>query len=177
MWPSALAFSLNSKNVRSNPDDDMIWIPGGTFIMGSERHYMDEQPVHRASVEGFWIDKHAVTNEQFSNFVEATNYVTVAERPPNIEEYPDARPEMLQPASVVFVKPAQRVDLRNHYNWWAYVAMAISCLSSLLAIGSRHGTRSFSVREIPSPSFRSTACRAPPSFATSGVIRNWSACL
>jgi formylglycine-generating enzyme len=121
MWPSALALTANPKRVRSNPDEDMIWVPGGTFIMGSERHYLDEQPVHRASVEGFWMDKHTITNEQFSNFVDATNYVTVAERPPKREEYPDARPEMLQPASVVFVKPAHRVDLRNHHNWWVYM--------------------------------------------------------
>src|SRR4029077_12730153 len=80
-----------------------------------------EAPVHQAAVDGFWIDKHAVTNEQFAHFAEATGYITSAERPPNPEDYPGAKPELLQPASVVFVKPAQRVDLRNIYNWWSYI--------------------------------------------------------
>ena len=69
----------------------------------------------------FWIDKYAVTNEQFARFVKATGHVTSAERPPNSEDYPGAKPELLQPASVVFVKPTRRVDLRNPYNWWTYI--------------------------------------------------------
>jgi formylglycine-generating enzyme required for sulfatase activity len=72
-------------------------------------------------VGAFWIDQYAVTNEQFAAFVAATGYVTSAERPPNPEDYPGAKPELLQPASVVFRKPAQRVDLRNYYNWWTYI--------------------------------------------------------
>ena len=62
-----------------------------------------------------------MTNEQFDSFVNETRYVTVAERPPKAEDYPGANPEMLRPASVVFRKPNERVDLRNHYNWWTYV--------------------------------------------------------
>jgi formylglycine-generating enzyme len=106
------------------PDKDMVWIPGGTFQMGSNHHYPEEAPVHPATVEGFWIDKYEVTNEQFAEFVEATKYVTSAERPPRVEDYPGALPEMLQPASVVFQKPAGRVDLSNLYNWWTYIAGA-----------------------------------------------------
>lgn len=104
--------------------EHMVWIPGGTFAMGSDKHYSDEAPIHSATVKGFWIDKYAVTNERFANFVEATGHVTSAERAPNPEDYPGAKPDMLQPASVVFLKPAQRVDLRNQYNWWAYIAGA-----------------------------------------------------
>ena len=100
---------------------DMVWIPGGTFQMGSDDHYPEERPTHSATVEGLWIDKYAVTNEQFAHFVEATDYVTLAEIPPRAEDYPGAKPEMLQPASVVFQKPAHRVDLRNHFNWWTYI--------------------------------------------------------
>jgi formylglycine-generating enzyme len=99
----------------------MIWIPGGSFLMGSNSHYPEEAPAHLASVEGFWIDKYAVTNEQFAKFVEATGYLTSAERAPDPKDYPGAKPEMLQPASVVFRKAPGRVDLRNHYNWWTYV--------------------------------------------------------
>jgi formylglycine-generating enzyme required for sulfatase activity len=103
------------------PDKDMVWIQGGTFLMGSDSHYPEEGPTHVATVKGFWIDKCSVTNERFSRFVDATGYVTVAERPPKAEEYPGAKPELLHPASVVFTKPVHRVDLRNHYNWWTYV--------------------------------------------------------
>jgi len=105
----------------ATPDPDMVWIPGGTFQMGSDHHYSEERPVHVARVEGFWIDKYEVTNEQFARFVEATRHVTLAERPARPEDYPGAKPEMLKPASVVFRKPAHRVDLRNHFNWWSYV--------------------------------------------------------
>lgn len=105
----------------SLPTKDMILVPGGRFLMGSNHHYEEEAPAHTATVAGFWMDKYAVTNEQFDLFVKETNYVTVAERPPKAEDYPGARPEMLHPASVVFQKPTGRVDLRNHYNWWTYV--------------------------------------------------------
>ena len=88
--------------------------------MGSNDHYPEEAPVHHVTVEGFWMDKHTVTNEQFSRFVEATGYLTVAERPLNPADYPGAKPEMLVPGSIVFRKPPHRVDLRNHFNWWTY---------------------------------------------------------
>jgi len=103
------------------PDESMTWIPGGTFLMGSDKHYPEESPSHQATVDGFWIDKYAITNEQFARFVEATGHVTLAERPPNAEDYPGALPELLQPASVVFSKPNHRVDLRDHYSWWTYI--------------------------------------------------------
>jgi formylglycine-generating enzyme len=103
---------------------DMIWVQDGTFQMGSNDHYPEEAPVHSERVEGFWIDKYAVTNEQFGRFVEETKYITWTERPAKAEEYPGANPELLQPASVVFQKPGGRVDLGNHYNWWTYVAGA-----------------------------------------------------
>jgi formylglycine-generating enzyme required for sulfatase activity len=106
------------------PFPDMIWIPGGTFRMGSNDHYPEEAPVHDSTVSGFWMDRYTVTNAQFGSFVEETGYVTFAERPPKEEDYPGAMPEMLVPGSVVFRKPAQRVDLRNHFNWWNWQAGA-----------------------------------------------------
>jgi sulfatase modifying factor 1 len=99
----------------------MIWIPGGTFRMGSDNHYPEEAPAHNVSVDGFWMSRHAVTNAEFRRFVDETGYVTLAERPANPEDYPDAEPEMLVPSSVVFKKAAGPVDIRNHYNWWVYV--------------------------------------------------------
>jgi sulfatase modifying factor 1 len=106
------------------PAENMVWIPGGTFLMGSDEHYTEESPAHQATVDGFWMDKFAVTNAQFTRFVEETGYVTSAERVPNPADYPGAQVEMLVPASVVFRKPPFRVDLRNPYNWWTYVAGA-----------------------------------------------------
>jgi formylglycine-generating enzyme required for sulfatase activity len=67
------------------------------------------------------MSKYVVTNEQFRRFVEATGYVTVAERPADPNDYPAAKPEMLAPSSVMFKKAKGPVDLRNHFNWWVYV--------------------------------------------------------
>ena len=99
----------------------MVYVSGGTFMMGSDRHYPEEAPAHQVTVDGFWIDAGPVTNTAFSRFVEATHYVTLAERPANPADYPGAKAEMLAPASVLFVKPHHRVDMSNPYNWWTYV--------------------------------------------------------
>src|SRR5688500_4433600 len=74
---------------------DMAWIEGGEFEMGSNDHYPEEAPAHRVNVEGFWMDKYAVTNGQFTRFFEATGHITVAERAPDAADYPGAKPEML----------------------------------------------------------------------------------
>jgi sulfatase modifying factor 1 len=100
---------------------EMEWVPGGTFRMGSDRHYAEEAPSHDATVGAFWIDRHPVTNEEFARFVGATGYLTVAERAPDPAAYPDALPGMLVPGSVVFRKPRLRVGLGDHFAWWAYV--------------------------------------------------------
>ncbi|HEY9854977.1 MAG TPA: formylglycine-generating enzyme family protein [Stenomitos sp.] len=102
-------------------DEAMVWIEGGTFTMGSERHYPEEAPVRRVTVDGFWIDPVAVTNRQFKRFVAKTGYVTVAERSLDPSQYPGADPELLKPGGLVFRKPPGRVDLRDYRHWWAYV--------------------------------------------------------
>src|SRR5262245_25379921 len=107
--------------LRQPPFPNMVWIPGGAFLMGSDQHYPEEAPAHRVTVAGFWMDKHAVTNAEFRLFVKATGHITSAERPPNAADYPAAKPEMLAPSSIVFCQPPHRVDLRNPYNWWTYV--------------------------------------------------------
>lgn len=103
---------------------DMVWVPGGTFRMGSDSHYPEEAPAHEVTVDGFWMDRTPVTNAAFKRFVDETQYVTLAERPANAADYPGAKPELLVPSSVVFIKPQRRVDLSDHYNWWSYVAGA-----------------------------------------------------
>ena len=101
-------------------DDDMVWIPGGTFRMGSDRHYPEEAPVHRVTVDGFFIDRTPVTNAQFKEFVAATGYVTCAEIAPDPKDYPGALPHMLKAGSLVFTPPKGPVDLRHCTNWWAF---------------------------------------------------------
>jgi sulfatase modifying factor 1 len=98
----------------------MVWIPGGTFRMGSDKHYPEERPVHRVSVDGFWMDRTPVTNERFARFVKATGHVTFAEVPPRAEDYPGALPDQLFAGSLVFVKPDGPVDRRDFNNWWQW---------------------------------------------------------
>jgi formylglycine-generating enzyme required for sulfatase activity len=88
--------------------------------MGSDDHYPEEAPAHRVTVNGFWMDRHAVTNAEFQRFVEATGHVTLAERPADPDEYPGAKPELLVPSSVMFKKSSGPVDLRDPYIWWTY---------------------------------------------------------
>lgn len=98
---------------------------------------MDEKPVHQVTVGGFWMDKTAVTNEQFERFVRATRYVTVAERKPDPRDFPGVPTENLVPGSIVFsppvledinrelaeagLAPLQAFPLDNHFIWWRYV--------------------------------------------------------
>ncbi len=98
----------------------MIRIPGGTFRMGSDRHYPEEAPVHTASVDAFWIDTAPVTNAEFRRFVEATGYVTWAEIPPDPKDYPGARPEMLKAGGLVFTPPKRPIDLGDWSQWWRF---------------------------------------------------------
>ena len=63
--------------------------------MGSDHHYPEEAPAHEVTVDGFWMDRYAVTNRDFRSFVDATAFVTFAAQPPRAEDYPGAKPEML----------------------------------------------------------------------------------
>ena len=95
------------------PSTGMIWVPGGTFRMGSDRHYPEEAPAHRVTVGDFWIDRYPVTNRQFKEFVRATGHVTFAEIAPDANDYPGALPHMLFAGSLVFTPPGHPVDLRD----------------------------------------------------------------
>ncbi len=102
----------------------MVWIPGGTFWMGSDNGYPEERPAHLASVDGFWMDEHQVTNVEYARFVEETGWKTNAETPPRPEDYPGVPQHQLRVGSGVFQQPSHPVDLRNPGNWWDYTGGA-----------------------------------------------------
>jgi sulfatase modifying factor 1 len=111
--------------------EGMAWIPGGEFSMGAQdppgrddagmKATLDSRPVHRVYVGGFYMDQTDVTNRQFAAFVQATGYITVAERKPRAEDFPGAPPDNLIAGSVVFSPPDHPVSLHNHFQWWSYV--------------------------------------------------------
>ncbi len=108
--------------IEANAPPGMVWIPGGVFLRGSDNPKMPEaRPRHRVLVDGFYMDRTAVTNKQFQDFVDATGYITVAERTPEAKDFPGAPPEKLVAGSVVFSPPNGPVSLENHLKWWSYV--------------------------------------------------------
>ena len=100
--------------------DGMVALPGGSFRMGSDRHYPEEAPSHVATVAPFLIDRAPVTNRDFARFVAATGHVTSAEIAPDANDYPGALPHMLRAGSLVFTPTAGPVDLRDWTQWWRY---------------------------------------------------------
>jgi len=100
--------------------EDLVWIPPQTAMLGSEEHYAEEAPVREVTVDGFWMQRCQVTNAAFAEFVDATGYVTVAERPLNPDHYPGAPPQNLQPGSMVFHRTPGAVDLRHLSQWWTW---------------------------------------------------------
>jgi formylglycine-generating enzyme required for sulfatase activity len=123
----------NKLPVPNNAPNGMVWIPGGEFSMGCKvpstgycttatmNAVNDAQPIHRVYVDGFWMDKTDVTNEEFAKYVNATGYVTVAEIAPTKEQFPTAPPENLVAGSVVFTPTSQPVPLNDYSQWWRYV--------------------------------------------------------
>jgi len=99
----------------------MVWVAGGSFLMGSDHHYPEERPAHEVSVDCFWIDVHPVCAAEFARFVAATGYVTVAERQPRADLYPGVPADRLVPGSAVFRQPPGPVDLADPGQWWSYV--------------------------------------------------------
>jgi sulfatase modifying factor 1 len=99
----------------------MVRILAGRFQMGSADFYPEERPVRLVDVDGFWIDQHPVTVNEFRRFVKATGYVTTAERPPVAGDYPGAEPALLVPGSLVFQPTAGPVDLDDYRNWWGWL--------------------------------------------------------
>ncbi len=110
--------------------EGMVLVPGGSFVMGGDSVWgqRDEFPRHRVQVSSFYIDRHEVTNAQFRAFVEATGYVTTAERKPDWEELKKQLPpgtprpadSLLVAASLVFSPPSHPVALNNASLWWSW---------------------------------------------------------
>jgi len=123
--------SLNQSNVDLS---GMVLLKGGRFSMGGDSIWgrPDEFPLHQVEVSDFYIDIHEVTNRQFKAFVDATGYVTTAEKKPDWEEMkkqvppgtPKPSDDMLVAASLVFTPPNHPVSLANPYAWWQWVAGA-----------------------------------------------------
>ena len=99
---------------------EMVPIPAGRFRMGSAEFYPEEQPVHERDVAAFLIDRYEVTNADFSAFVAATGYVTVAERPLDAELFPELSDDERLPGAMVFTATPGPVDLREWRNWWRW---------------------------------------------------------
>ncbi len=120
---TASALDFAATTICAVPPDSPVRIEGGTFIMGSDLVYREEGPPRTTKVDGFWIDPHEVTNRQFAEFVNATEYVTVAEKPVDpvqfgvpVEQIPAF---MLEPGSAVFSPPERPSNSFN--DWWTYV--------------------------------------------------------
>jgi formylglycine-generating enzyme len=130
LFPALLLILLLVPNVTAGDPSGMRWIPAGEFAMGTDdpKSMANERPAHRVKLDGFWIDEHDVTNAEFRKFVEATHYLTTAERPVDWEELkkqvppgtPKPPDEMLLPGSLVFTPPNHPVDLRDISNWWTW---------------------------------------------------------
>ena len=108
----------------SNCRDGMIAISAGDYQVGSDRFYPEEAPIRQVSIDSFQIDHAPVTNAEFLQFVDATGYQTVSERPPDPTLYPDLPPEEQIPESVVFLPPPPTVDRSEPLSWWALIAGA-----------------------------------------------------
>ncbi|PRD44119.1 formylglycine-generating enzyme family protein [Sphingobacterium haloxyli] len=119
--PSRAVQKTDSRSYIQGQDDiRMVLIAGGTFLMGSS-NFPDAQPMHQVKLSSFYMDEHEVTNRQFKTFVDATGYVTVAERPLDPNEFPGVEPNMLVPGSAVFAAPNEVKSLGNYMQWWQYI--------------------------------------------------------
>lgn len=104
----------------AGPVAGMRWVPGGTCRIGSDDFYPEERPVREVTIDGYWLDQHPVTVAQYRRFVRATGYQSIAERPPDPHDYPDADPALLVPGALVFHPTPGPVDLTDYHHWWHY---------------------------------------------------------
>jgi formylglycine-generating enzyme required for sulfatase activity len=120
---------LNAATLPGPAPEGMVWVPGGEFWMGCMKpEWKDARPLHLVRLDGFWMDKTTVTNEEFARFVKSTGYLTVAEQKPDWDEMkkqlppgtPKPSDEQLVPGSVVFTPPGKPVDLNEHLSWWRW---------------------------------------------------------
>jgi formylglycine-generating enzyme required for sulfatase activity len=133
-WESATSSSQSEAAPGNDKGNDknqgMVWIPGGEFLMGTNEAdvWNTEKPAHLVRVKGFWMDATEVTNAQFAQFVEATNYKTIAERPVDWEQLkkqvppgtPKPPDDVLQPGAMVFTPPNRQVNINDPGGWWTW---------------------------------------------------------
>lgn len=117
---SLTACQLLSQGIRRHaplvpPREGMVWIPGGTLLMGGDNHQAgpEEWPKHAVSLSPFWMDETEVTNAQFAAFVQATGYITTAEKPLTLS--PDS---LLLPGALVFISPKDTATAPVLLSWW-----------------------------------------------------------
>lgn len=128
------AFEATIENEGGPPGpapEGMVWVPGGEFSMGlpdprglekgGREPMADARPIQRVKVDGFWMSKTVVTNRQFAKFVEETNYLTVAELPPDPADFPGVPREVLVPGSLVFSWPDEDTGTAQFHRWWNYI--------------------------------------------------------
>lgn len=121
-----LLLFLSTSALASEVPGGMVWVPGGTFQMGSATGAADCRPVHKVTVDGFWMDATEVTNAEFKKFVDATGYVTVAERAAAPQEFPEgvardlvaSLKEPIEPGALVFSVPPKVTSLSDFFQWW-----------------------------------------------------------
>ena len=97
----------------------MVWVPGGSFTLG-DTVYPEETPLRPTQLPGFWMDRTEVTNDEFAAFVQATGYLTVAERPVDTTRHPGLPAALQQPGAVVFVMPNEVRGRGDLSQWWRY---------------------------------------------------------
>jgi formylglycine-generating enzyme required for sulfatase activity len=113
--------ATSAKTTKCEFEPEMVLIKEGAFVMGAGSIYPEESPTHKVHVEDFFISKYEVTNGEFEQFVEDTNYITVAERYLSPENNPGLQPELLRPGSAVFVKLDEAVKAKTFLNWWHFI--------------------------------------------------------
>ncbi len=123
-----LFFWSQNKHSSSKVPARMVWIPGGTFNMGSsiatDVKHKEEGPAHTVTIRGFWMDETEVTNAQFQKFINATGYVTDAEKDLSAKDFPNAPAEFLKGGSLIFqhtkgVDPYQ-CGTSGDLPWWKF---------------------------------------------------------
>jgi sulfatase modifying factor 1 len=114
-------FAAGSKSASSRRHPEMVWIAGGPFWMGSDSERSGTRPRKLVRVRGFWLDTTEVSNQQFTQFVRATGYVTEAERPPRRRGAPHIPVDKLVAGSLVFTPPHDSDALDNPDRWWRFV--------------------------------------------------------
>jgi formylglycine-generating enzyme required for sulfatase activity len=113
---------LNPPEPPGPAPDGMVWVPGGWFWMGSDEPEAkpDEKPVHLVYVDGFWMDRTEVTNEQFAQFVRETGHVTDNEKRLESNGFLHTTPDKVEPGGLVFRPPPGNVEVCNHCDWWVF---------------------------------------------------------